>query len=178
MLVLIACGKEKAAERRPAVDLYSGPLYRARLALARALYHADPLILSALHGVVDPWEPLEPYDVEIGDLTRAAAATWGGEVCAEVQRRAEPGELVVVFAGADYLKPWGAVCSSSGRLVVQPMAGLGMGEQRAALAAALAGLEAGRKMQRALMESTARRGEQTSLHLERGAVERTGRLFE
>lgn len=136
--VLIGCGKSKRHGRSRAIELYTGPLFMARLALARAMLDGrDPLILSALHGVLVPRAMIDPYDVTVSGLTRVERAMWAGGVCEWMATHTAPGDLVIVLAGDDYLRPWQAIVGATGRLVVQPFRGLGIGEQKRALRLAL-----------------------------------------
>jgi hypothetical protein len=136
--ILIGCGKSKRDTRSLVVELYTGPLYTARLALARAMQCGrDPWILSALHGVLRPRATIAPYDVTVSGLTRVERVMWAGGVCEWMATHTAPGDTVLVLAGDDYVKPWGAIVGGTGRLVVQPFRGLGIGEQKRALRLAL-----------------------------------------
>lgn len=93
---VIPCGADKAAAPAPAAHLYTGGMFRMALAAAEAeAAETDGrvLILSALHGLVDPADVVAPYDVKMGDpgsvtvdtLAAQAAAlgiTWGADVYA------------------------------------------------------------------------------------------------
>lgn len=67
---VIPCSATKLDRRAPAAELYTGPLFRSALYAVRAMYGRGQLdgylILSAAHGLVDPHQELEPYDVTIG----------------------------------------------------------------------------------------------------------------
>lgn len=73
-LYVIPCGAQKLDRPAPARDLYTSPIFRSALATAEALededHHfgaqSDVLILSALHGLVDPDAVLDPYDLRMG----------------------------------------------------------------------------------------------------------------
>lgn len=75
-VVVIACGAKKLDRRAPAAELYTSANFRLHLRAAGALA-ADlggrVLILSALHGLVDPAAELEPYNVKMGDAGSIAA---------------------------------------------------------------------------------------------------------
>lgn len=69
-IVVIACGAQKSDEPAPAGQLYTSPHFQLTYRAARKLAEdqgARVLILSALHGLVDPSTVLEPYDVKMGD---------------------------------------------------------------------------------------------------------------
>lgn len=79
-LRIVGCGKLKAAERRPAMELYTGDLSAKRIEIADDLAPAagaspfdggSPfLILSAKHGLVGPLAELDPYDATIDSVDR------------------------------------------------------------------------------------------------------------
>ena len=74
-MLVLACGAAKADQRRPAVDLYTGSLFRA----ARRAAQADGrpwLICSAEYGLIDPAQPLDPYERALAD-TEADVARLG-----------------------------------------------------------------------------------------------------
>jgi hypothetical protein len=135
--VLIACGNSKRPERSRAIDLYTGPLFTARRELARAMTGRMPFVLSALHGVQHPSATIAPYDVTVSGLSRVERALWAGGVCEWMATHTDAGDTIVVLAGDDYLRPWQAIVGATGRLVVQPFRGLGIGEQKRALRLAL-----------------------------------------
>lgn len=69
-LVVVACGRRKAAAPSPARQLYTGPYARACMRYGEywaRLFNLELVILSAKHGFVAPNTVLEPYDVTFGD---------------------------------------------------------------------------------------------------------------
>lgn len=67
--VVIPCAAEKADGWHAARDLYTSSNFRNTLAAAEALAEAEDgrvLILSALYGLVEPYERLHSYDVRMG----------------------------------------------------------------------------------------------------------------
>lgn len=69
-VVVIACAAKKIDRPAPARDLYSSANFRLNLRAAEALageISGRVLILSALHGLIDPEQVVEPYDVKMGD---------------------------------------------------------------------------------------------------------------
>lgn len=71
-LAIIGCGAAKRDHAAPARDLYTGGLFRA------ARQHVEArglpwLILSALHGLVEPDAVLAPYDVTMAQTKRESA---------------------------------------------------------------------------------------------------------
>jgi len=67
-LYLIACSGSKLETHAKARDLYTGQAFRFAMTAAERA-GADVLILSALHGVVDPEAWLTPYNVTLSDMS-------------------------------------------------------------------------------------------------------------
>lgn len=69
-----------------AKDLYCSRLWNARRASAEATGD-EWLILSAMHGLIDPTQRLEPYDLELKSLPDAERGARGVRVVEELERR-------------------------------------------------------------------------------------------
>ena len=82
---LVACSKTKLNHAAPARELYTSPLFRAASAYCERTYDRW-FILSAKHGLVDPDQILEPYDLTLSDLDRRLLRTWGTQVRTQWQR--------------------------------------------------------------------------------------------
>lgn len=64
-LLIISCGGKKRKWAAPARDLYTGPLFRASWHYAQQWEKHNfgvVFILSATHGLVEPYRVLEPYN--------------------------------------------------------------------------------------------------------------------
>jgi hypothetical protein len=127
-VLVLACGAAKANERRPAMDLYTGSLFRA----ARRAAQGDGrpwLICSAEHGLVHPHQPLDPYERALVD-TDADVARLGGLIAGQRQLLTATGagrELSVeVWAPARYTA---ALRAGGVDVRLTPLAGLGLGAQ-------------------------------------------------
>ena len=134
-IVLIGCGKEKAAEPCAAAELYTGPLFRDRLAYARAA-GAPTWIVSALYGLVDLQQLVRPYDRNITDMSPVDRAAWCLAVTAglldQLEDNAELREVgVELHMGAEYAEQLRDVLIAAGLSVSWPVRGLGIGDQRA-----------------------------------------------
>lgn len=126
-VVIVPCGGKKLPTAAPAGDLYVGSYHRAcrRAAAARG---GRLLILSALHGLLDPATIIEPYDLRMGQP--------GSVTPARVREQAAAlGILdarVTVLAGRAYADVVSAVWPDADR----PLNGTrGIGQQLASLAA-------------------------------------------
>lgn len=82
-VVLLGCVKTKLDRRAPAKDLYCSRLWVWRRAYAEA--NGRPwLILSAMHGLVEPEAQLDPYDLALAELSARERKGMGtaGRACA------------------------------------------------------------------------------------------------
>lgn len=130
--VLIGCVSRKEPTARPAKDLYRTELFSRRRAYAEA--SGRPwLIVSALHGVVDPDKVIEPYDVRIADLDLTQRRVLAEGIARDLQERF--GDLAEasfeVHAGDEYMQVLKNGPGSRGARLTNPLRGLRIGEQLA-----------------------------------------------
>jgi hypothetical protein len=129
-LVVIGCGWRKAATMQPPALLYTGTYFRACLATALAITGGRRdrvLILSAHYGLLTlDGPPIWPYNVRLRD-PHAITIEWVREQAAGPL--AVAGERVTALCGA----PYAAVCRHVWTDVATPLAGLGIGQQLAAM---------------------------------------------
>ena len=124
-LYLIACSAAKLDRTAPAADLYQGQAFKlAKAAADRA--GADIVILSALHGAVNPTRQLQPYNRTLAEMSKHQRAVWAGMTGQQLQHH--KGRPVVVLAGKHY-----AAAVDGWPNVSRPLAGLGIGQQLRAL---------------------------------------------
>lgn len=137
-LYLVACTKLKAAERKPAVELYmaSDWFAKARAYVESQMGPGDEWrILSAAHGLVAPWRPMDPYDQTLVGVSREGLRNWASTVLGQLitEGLAPRGRTIVFLAGQNYrgfLASW-LEKSGSEYTVEAPLAGLGLGQQKA-----------------------------------------------
>lgn len=154
MLHLIACSSGKLDRPAPARDLYTSDLFRKSVAYVESI-GAPWVVLSALHGVVKPDTVIEPYDVTLLSMSRKERLFWGEvtgdalwKVCGgpyasggwDFPDTPEPiidDKDFVFLAGTTYREPMMAaqIWRMRGYHATAPMAGLGIGEQKAWLLA-------------------------------------------
>ncbi|MDN5895395.1 MAG: hypothetical protein L0H93_15395 [Nocardioides sp.] len=127
-LVIVGCGATKHPTRTSAGDMYQGNYHRACRRAAQAHTTSDrTLILSALHGLLDLDQVIDPYDLRMGECQAVAAD--------QVRHQATARGLldepdVIVFGGAAYTRVVTAVWPHAHA----PLAGTGgMGKQLAVL---------------------------------------------
>lgn len=125
---LVGCSKTKAAEPRPAAELYASPLFLYSYRAAKRTCDRV-MILSALHGLVDPGEVIAPYDFHVGQLSGAALAAWRDKVqqqLAAVLRPHPRPHRLVFFAGRVYEL---AMPEIEGAEEMAPLRGLFIGQR-------------------------------------------------
>ena len=126
-LYLIACSGAKLDREAPAAQLYTGQAFRLAMQAAERA-GADVVILSALHGAVSPTRQLQPYNRALTDMSTHQRAVWAAMT--EQQLQQHKGRSITVLAGKHY-----AAAVESWPNVTRPLAGLGIGQQLAALKA-------------------------------------------
>jgi len=124
-LYLIACSNAKLDRAAPAAELYQGQAFRLAMAAAERA-SADVIILSALHGAVSPTRQLQPYNRALTDMSTHQRRVWAAMT--EQQLQQHKGRAITVLAGKHY-----AAAVESWPNVSRPLAGLGIGQQLAAL---------------------------------------------
>jgi len=125
-VVLVSCGKRKRLVRSPAGSLYVGSLFTKSLAYARRLAPSAIYILSAKHGLLRLDEEIEPYEMTLNRMSKAARAEWDTRVLRQLAEVADlSGDHFIFLTGERYregLVP-GLVSSEA------PLAGLPLGRQ-------------------------------------------------
>lgn len=111
-LVLTSCCKEKLSKAAPAKDLYMGKLFTLVKQYAEET-GSDWRILSAKHGLINPDQIIEPYDLQITGRAQieplqetvlpALAAIWDNY------------ERIIVIMGAQYLKVINPILKRQGK---------------------------------------------------------------
>lgn len=129
-VMLIACSKAKRPHEAMAADLYQGDLFKKARALAEKR-GARWFVLSAKHGVVEPSRVLHPYDDTLAHSRRDQLARWNALVLEQLTAARLLAAPLEILAGRCY-RGWSACLD-----VTVPMRGLGIGEQKAWLAAQL-----------------------------------------
>lgn len=129
-VVLVSCVKTKTSAPMPAKDLYTSPWFIKARALAQRS-GAPWFVLSAQHGLVHPDDVIEPYDRRLKDMTSDSRRDWGRDVVANLVEQIGPldGKRVEVLASRTYTEPIRGLLARAGAVVMEPLAGLRLGEQ-------------------------------------------------
>lgn len=131
---LVGCVKTKLDAPAPARDLYVSPLFRGRRECVERTC-ARWFILSALHGLVEPDELIEPYDLALSDVPRPDRRVWSDRVLQSLELALGPlaGGVFEIHAGDAYVGfGLGEGLQRRRATVERPLAGLPMGAQLAA----------------------------------------------
>ena len=126
-LLIVGCGKSKAAGPCPAAELYTGPLFRAARAHAEASGHPW-LILSAEHGLLDPTQVVATYDHQLraGEV-RALGALVAAQAAQRGLQTPDSTLQIELHAGNLYAK----ALEAAHLVHKSPLAGLQVGERLA-----------------------------------------------
>lgn len=139
--VIVGCGKTKRREwelafdsgghfrwipkSHPLIELYTGNLFRARLAFAQAI-GGPHWIISAFHGCRRPTYRSGWYERTIDRTNRRWFAATVRDTLLEHTAR---GDHLLVLASAPYCWSWTDELRDAGRQVELPLAGMGLGQQ-------------------------------------------------
>ncbi|MBW8833057.1 MAG: hypothetical protein JF606_27475 [Burkholderiales bacterium] len=143
---LIACSASKLNRAAPAHEIYTGDVFRKSLVWARLQTYEDIVVLSPRHHVVDLQDSLQPYDGSMYAMSVDERRRWASIVFASIDTRWDlraGGIELVMLAGAHYAEELALriqVVAPRVRLVC-PLAGLGVGQQKAWLRDAIAAHE-------------------------------------
>lgn len=129
LLVIVPCGGAKLDHPAPAGELYTGSYHRACRQAAERLGARRVLILSALHGLLELDEMVEPYDLRMGQPGCVDAERVG-------KQARELGELYAPNVTLLLPSAYAAVAAAVWPDAARPLVGAdGMGYQLARLAA-------------------------------------------
>lgn len=131
-LALVSCCKTKTAEAVAAKDLYISDLFVKTRSYAEREY-SEWAILSALHGLIQPDTITAPYEYTLIGKSSADKKRWADAVFSAIQAKHETDTRISIFAGRDYRKFLQPLLENAGYTVDVPLAGLGIGEQKAQL---------------------------------------------
>lgn len=142
-VVVIGCGASKRellpGERVPIVDLYTGHLFRMRLAYAR-MFGGPHYVVSGHHGLVDVDTEVVAYDVDLRGYRdqRPDLGEWRQRVGAAIEKRIDPSVPIIALVAGPYAAPFHDA-RAAGRSVEIPAEGLPIGKMLRFLKMALRG---------------------------------------
>ena len=140
-LILLQCSKGKLQHRAKAEELYTGQLFQKSLRYAHRLaaleaIEGNPLpeiqILSALHGLVDPSDILEPYEKTLNSMAQRSRYDWTHQVYSQLNFKFnyDIPEKITFLTSIKYRQHLGKLLRENDlcRTAV-PLKGLGIGQQ-------------------------------------------------
>lgn len=127
-IALVSCVGKKLGRRAKARDLYQSPWFLKARAFAERT--ADEwYILSALRGLVFPWQELAPYEMNMGSMTAQERRVWASQVLLRLANELPVSAEVVILAGVQYREHLIPELLRWEVSVSVPMEGLGIGKQ-------------------------------------------------
>lgn len=127
LVVLVPCGSAKRPYRAAAGEMYAGSYHRACRRYAERIGADRTLVLSARHGLLDLDEPIDPYDLRMGQPGSVTTAT----IREQAERLGIACADVVLLGGRAYVERAAPVWPQART----PLAHIGgIGHQLAALA--------------------------------------------
>lgn len=104
-IVLISCTKDKLDGIQPAELLYQkSDLFKKSLRYAKEIVQPDQIfILSALHGLIELTEKIEPYNVTLKTMPVAKRREWAERVLESLKGKTNiENDRFVILAGERY----------------------------------------------------------------------------
>lgn len=139
--LLIGCGASKLDHRARARELYTSTFFKEKVRFAEHL-GLPWAILSAKHGILKPDSLTEPYDFSAPHLDRFELREWVVGVAAQLfeweEEEDDHPEVIismreinrlVLIAGETYASALTDTLRTLGIEVINPVAGLGIGQQ-------------------------------------------------
>jgi hypothetical protein len=127
-LVLVSCVKSKLPHPAPARDLYTSALFVKMRSVIEA-GDAPWFILSALHGLVPPYQAVPPYEYTLNTASIDERRTWAAKVLEQLRPHLKGRARIVMFAGSRYREFLEGPLRDMGLTVEVPMEGLTLGRQ-------------------------------------------------
>lgn len=130
-VTLVACVSLKLETAAPAAQLYISDWFK------KACIYAENagdrwFILSALYGLVEPEQTIEPYNFTLNGQRKAERDSWAQRIANDIRRRVPPKSRIIILAGENYRAGLMPLLKDDFSIEV-PMVGLGIGQQLAFL---------------------------------------------
>lgn len=127
--VLVSCVGKKHDRASPAGDLYQSEWFKKARSYAEMVGHRW-YILSAEHGLLDPSQVIEPYEMTLNTMDLPTRQEWAQRVMCQIADNIHTGK-VIILAGKKYREFLSGSMQDHGYSVEVPMEGLGIGQQLA-----------------------------------------------
>lgn len=127
-IALVSCVGKKHKASLPAKELYISDWFHK--ASFYAEQYADQwFILSAKHHLLDPNKVIKTYDVTLNRVNTQSRKAWAQRVLEDLNKNINPGDKVIILAGAKYREYLVDPLRAMGCIIDIPMEGLRIGEQ-------------------------------------------------
>ncbi|MGL4987544.1 MAG: DUF6884 domain-containing protein [Treponemataceae bacterium] len=125
-IVLISCVSKKKEYKTKAQELYGSTLFKYSLSYGRSLNPDKIFILSALHGLVELDQEIEPYNVTLTNLAKKERVQWGKKVIEQLKNHSDiKNDTFIILAGKLYSDPIEDYLEN----IEYPLVGLKIGER-------------------------------------------------
>lgn len=105
MIVFISCVKKKRNQPCKAEEMYVSPLFQKSLAYAKSLKPRKIYILSALYGVLELDDKINPYEKTLLKMNSEEKKDWANKVCRQLtDKEIDFTEKTVFLCGNEYRK--------------------------------------------------------------------------
>ena len=102
-IFLIGCGKDKRPHPCVARKMYTNHYFRHKLQYAELCDAEDIFILSGKYGVLDLDTRIEPYDIDVGQMTIHHRKDWAKNVVSSLAGRCDlDNDQFMILAGRPY----------------------------------------------------------------------------
>jgi len=127
-IYFVSCVKRKREQAAPAEDLYTSTYFNASKAYAQS--QSDYwYILSALHGLLEPGQVIEPYDLTLNDMGVRERRAWAERVVPQISEQTSPKDKLIFLTGNRYHEYLLEPLRTRGNTISMPMEGLRFGEK-------------------------------------------------
>jgi hypothetical protein len=139
LVIIVSCSAGKADKPAQAQDLYTGDLFKKQAELAKLMVASGVAkawyILSAKHGLIDPTQIIEPYDVAMGDLTKQEMQALKRRVARQLPTPISAphyrwADGVIALCGEKYRQVLSYYCDDIAIPLINLTPGMGIGSQK------------------------------------------------
>ncbi len=132
-IYLVACVAQKTKKPGPAEDLYISDWFtKARSYVTCQMGTQDRwYILSAKYHLVEPGKTISPYNETLNEMRKPDRLRWAECVLSQLLPSVDVGDTIILLAGSRYRDGLESALRDKGCTVEVPMAGLGIGRQKA-----------------------------------------------
>lgn len=127
-IALVSCSKNKRNSTCAAAEMYSeSTLFTKATSYIKNQNYEKWFILSALHGLLEPEQQIEPYDVTLNNMSGSEIKQWASKVKQQLQQYNI--DIVDFYAGDKYRKYLIPLLEQEGIKSNVPLRGMGIGQQ-------------------------------------------------